>query len=152
YRVRTKSGTTRWIEYSGVPTEWEGAPAMLGTAVDVTERKSAEAALRASLDELRQSEERLRRLARRQAQIRDDERKRLGFDLHDGVCQELVGVAIMIHSVRQRLASSAPLDADVLERATGYLNTVVEHLRILARELRPMMLQDLGLADSLTSL
>jgi len=40
----------------------------------------------------------------------------------------------------------------VLERAAGYLNTVVEHLRILARELRPMMLQDLGLAASLTSL
>ena len=40
----------------------------------------------------------------------------------------------------------------MLERAVGYLNGVVEHLRLLARELRPMLLQDLGLADSLTSL
>jgi signal transduction histidine kinase len=135
-----------------VPTEWEGAPAILGTAVDVTERKQADAALRASLDELRRSEERLRRLARHQVQIRDDERKRLGFDLHDGVCQELVGVVIMIHSVRQRLIPLPGADTAVLDRAIGYLNAVVEHLRILARELRPMMLQDLGLADSLASL
>jgi PAS domain S-box-containing protein len=152
YRVRTKSGETRWIEFTAVATEFEGAPAILGTAVDVTERKRAESALQASLDELRRSEERLRRLARHQVHIRDDERKRLGFDLHDGVCQELIGVAIMVHAVRERLGVSDQAGTDVLERAVGYLNGVVEHLRLLARELRPMLLQDLGLADSLTSL
>jgi PAS domain S-box-containing protein len=115
YRVRTKSGETRWVEFTAVPTEFEGAPAILGTAVDVTERKRAESALQASLDELRRSEERLRRLARHQVHIRDDERKRLGFDLHDGVCQELIGVAIMIHAVRERLGVSDPGGAEVLE-------------------------------------
>jgi PAS domain S-box-containing protein len=152
YRVLTKGGETRWVEFTAVPTAFAGESAILGTAVDVTERKRAEAALRSSLDELRRSEERLRRLARHQVHIREDERKRLGFDLHDGVCQELIGVAIMIHSVRERMTLSEQVGADVLARAVGYLNAVVEHLRLLARELRPMLLQDLGLADSLASL
>jgi PAS domain S-box-containing protein len=152
YRVVTKGGEVRSVEFTAVQTEFQGAPAILGTAVDVTERKRAEAALQTSMDELRRSEQRLRRLARHQAQIREDERRRLGFDLHDGVCQELIGVAIMIHSVRERLGLAGRPGAEVLDRAVGYLTTVVEHLRLLARELRPMLLQDLGLADSLTSL
>ena len=152
YRVMTKSGETRWVEFTAVPTEFQGAPAILGTVVDVTERKRAEAALRISVDDLRRSEERLRRLAQHQTQIREDERKRLGFDLHDGVCQELIGVAIMVHSVRERLAHARQPGIEVLDRAVGYLSAVVEHLRLLARELRPMLLQDLGLADSLSSL
>ena len=152
YRLMTKSGEIRWVEFTAVQTEFEGTPAILGTAVDVTERRRAEDARQASLDELRLSEERLRRLARRQVQIREDERKRLGFDLHDGVCQELIGIAIMIHSVRDRVATSGHVGVEVLERAVAYLHTVVEHLRLLARELRPMLLQDLGLADGLASL
>ena len=59
--------------------------------------------MRASLEELRASEERLRLLAQRQVAIREDERKRIGFDLHDGVCQELIGIGILIASVRERL-------------------------------------------------
>ena len=65
-------------------------------------------ALRTSLEELRRSEERLRRLARHQASIREDERKRLGFDLHDDVCQELVGIGILVESLRRRLEEETP--------------------------------------------
>jgi PAS domain S-box-containing protein len=82
YRVVTKDGEVRWVEFTAVLIEYEGLPTILGTAVDVTERKRAEAALHTSLEELRQNEERLRRLARRQVAIREDERKRIGFDLH----------------------------------------------------------------------
>jgi len=152
YRILTKHGETRYVEFTATTTEFEGSPAIVGTAVDVTERKRAEAARQASLDELRRSEERLRRLARHQVTIREDERRRLGFDLHDGVCQELIGAGILVHSIRERLAASDTASAAVLDRAVGYVHGVVEHLRLLARELRPMLLHDLGLADSLASL
>src|SRR4029077_2617819 len=89
---------------------------------------------------------------RRQVTIREDERKRIGFDLHDGVCQELIGIGIMIASVRDRLPPDAHAAAPAVSRAVGYVNDVVEHLRILARELRPMLLHDLGLEASLGSL
>ena len=42
--------------------------------------------------------------------------------------------------------------ASDLQRVARHLNEVVEHLRILARELRPMLLHDLGLEDALRSL
>ncbi|MCC6767026.1 MAG: PAS domain S-box protein [Deltaproteobacteria bacterium] len=119
---------------------------------DVTERRAAEEALHASVAELRRSEEKLRLLARRQATIREEERKRVGFDLHDDVCQELVGIGILVESLRRRLG---PMPAEVgaeFDRVGRYVGEVVEHLRLLARELRPFLLREVGLAGSLRSL
>jgi signal transduction histidine kinase len=116
------------------------------------ERARAEDALRASLEELRRHEEKLRQLASEQVMLREAERKRLGFDLHDNVCQELVGIGILIESARQRLSPRvAGVDAD-LAKAVRYVNEVAEHLRLLARELQPMPLRDLGLDEGLRSL
>src|SRR6185295_12754514 len=123
-----------------------------GIARDVTERKRAEDALHASLQDLLNSEEKLRLLAQRQATIREEERKRLGFDLHDDVCQELVGVGILLDSVRRQLAAAPPQVTTGLERVSRYLGDIVEHLRILAHDLRPTLLTDLGLEGSLRSL
>jgi PAS domain S-box-containing protein len=152
YRVVTKSGAVRRVEFNAVLIDHQGTPTILGNVTDLTERLAAEEALRKSLEELRISEERLRLLAQRQVAIREEERKRIGFDLHDGVCQELIGVGILIASVRERLQPDAREAAAAIGRAVGYVNDVVEHLRVLARELRPMVLHDLGLEASLASL
>ena len=152
-RALTRHGW-RWFNWEarGIEDESGAVVAIQSVGRDVTDRRNAEEALRASLEELRQNEEKLRLLAQRQARIREEERKRLGFDLHDDVCQELVGVAIMVASLRRRLAPLPPDAAAELDRISGYLNEVVEHLRLLARELRPMLLRDLGLEGSLRSL
>jgi PAS domain S-box-containing protein len=152
-RVRTPDGW-RWISWEACAIHDETGAVVEVQAVgrDVTERRAAEEALRGSLDELRASEEKLRLLAQRQVVIREDERKRLGFDLHDDVCQELVGIVILVESLRRRLAPLPPAAAAELDRIVRYLNEVVEHLRLLARELRPMLLHDLGLEGSFRSL
>ena len=144
----------RWFRWEGTLIfDDRGAPVeMQSVGFDVTERRAAADALRASLEELRQSEEKLRLLAQRQAAIREEERKRVGFDLHDGVCQELIGIGIMVESLRERHAAVLGESAGDLTRVGRYLSEVVEHLRLLAGELRPMLLHDLGLEGSLRSL
>jgi signal transduction histidine kinase len=116
------------------------------------EKGSAEAAQRAALEELRRKEEKLHRLAQELVLVREEERKRLGFDLHDNVCQELVGISILVDSARQHIEAEAPHSADDLARAVRYLHKLMEHLRMLARDLRPMQLSDLGLEEALRAL
>jgi PAS domain S-box-containing protein len=152
-RQRTAAGW-RWIAWEGcVIKDAHGRTIELqAVGRDVTERRAAEEALRSSLEELRRGEERLRLLARRQARIREEERKRLGFDLHDNVCQELIGIAILVESLRRRMTPLPEAAASELDRIVRYLHELVEHLRMLARDMRPMLLRDLGLEGSLRSL
>lgn len=153
-RVIVADGSTRWLEWEGTTIlDEQGRPAELQSiGRDVTERLAGEAALQASLAELRASEEKLRLLAQRQVTIREDERKRLGFDLHDGVCQELVGIGILVEALRRRLGPTSVEVAGELTRVVRHLNHLGEHVRLLAGELRPMLLHDLGLEGSLRSL
>lgn len=146
-RYLDKHGRTLWVHVTAsIVRDAAGAPLYyLGQIQDITERHRAEEALQESL-------EKLRLLARRQVAIREEERTRLGFDLHDDVCQELVGVGILVEALRRKLAPMPAEHAAEFERIVRYLAGVVEHLRLLARDLRPFLLQDLGLDGSLGSL
>jgi PAS domain S-box-containing protein len=55
-KIVTKGGEERWLDYAGGVIEFEGKPAVIGAAYDITERKRAE-------EELRESEQRFRVLA-----------------------------------------------------------------------------------------
>ncbi len=116
------------------------------------DRKRSEAALHDSVEALRRREFDLHQLAQRQATIREEERKRISVDLHEDVCQDVVGVGILLESLRQQLAPLHPEVATPLQRAAECLAGVAEHMRLLARELRPMILRDLGLGESLRAL
>ena len=53
FRLVTKSGEERWVDFSAGAIRYNGEPAVLGTAFDITERKRAEQALRESEENLR---------------------------------------------------------------------------------------------------
>jgi PAS domain S-box-containing protein len=152
-RLRTPTGSA-WIAWDGcaIVNEHGVITELQAVGFDITERLAIEQTLRISLGELRRSEESLRRLAQRQASIREEERKRLSFDLHDNVCQELVGVAIMLESLQRRLGSLPAAEAAEFDRIVAYLKELLEHLRVLAHDLRPMLLRDVGLEAALRTL
>ncbi|HEX9788859.1 MAG TPA: GAF domain-containing protein, partial [Candidatus Binatia bacterium] len=52
-KIVRKDGTERWLEYCGAPIKYRGKMAVIGTAIDITERKLAEERLRLNLNRLR---------------------------------------------------------------------------------------------------
>lgn len=113
---------------------------LIGTGVIITERKQAEEALRLSRD-------RLAELSRRLAEAQEIERRAIGRELHDQIGQMLTAVKITLDIATQLPPTEAAAKkiAQAQELVTDLLNRVSR----LSLELRPTMLDDLGLIPAL---
>jgi signal transduction histidine kinase len=108
-------------------------------ASDVTDRVAMESALR-------DTSARLKVLSRRIVDVQEAERRHLARELHDEIGQVLGAIAINLHAIRAVAGEAAQsrIDACVAE-----INTTIGQVRELALELRPVMLDTLGLASTL---
>jgi signal transduction histidine kinase len=108
------------------------------------ERLHAE--LRAQLEEVRASRERIVRAG-------DAERRRVERDLHDGAQQRLLALSLALHSARRQLGNGEQdLVAETLERSGRELADAIDELRELARGIHPAILTDRGLDAALDAL
>ncbi len=114
------------------------AEGVCGISTDITQRLEAE--------------RQLRRLTQQLVTVREEERQRLSFRIHDEICQELTGVTFMLAATARRLGPDAADAAPELARAQTQITRVIDHLRSVARSLHPVVLRDLGLAESLRRL
>lgn len=80
------------------------------------------------------------------------EQYRIGNDLHDGLGQELTGVALMLRGVAGRVTVEYPAILPEIESITRLVNNAIESTRALARGLSPVNLERGGLQDALESL
>lgn len=128
-----------------LPNMSEHVKAVGAAAGLVLENERLDAALRAKLDELRSSRDRMLRIGL-------EERRRLERDLHDGAQQRLVSMALNIRLARSKL-NEDPLAAEQLLASAGSeLESALEELRELARGIHPAVLTDRGLATALETL
>ena len=105
---------------------------------DVTERVRAEAELRRSRDELR-------KLAAAATSVREQEKSRVARELHDELAQALTALKMDLNWVKERLPATQPPLISKLEAMQDMLDTTVKATRRIASDLRPLMLDDLGL-------
>ena len=117
--------STRLIEQEGRFVEVEGI------ARDITERK---------------------RLEREILEISNREQRRIGHDLHDGVCQQLAGIAFMSHTLANRLQQKGLPESAQAEGLSNLINAAISHTRGVARGLFPVRLEENGLASALEEL
>src|SRR5260370_23061060 len=89
YRIVRPDGTLRWIRDRAFPVRNEAGEVyrIAGIAEDITERK---------------------RLEREVLEISDREQCRLGQDLHDGICQQLVSIAFATDLLRRGFWGELP--------------------------------------------
>jgi PAS domain S-box-containing protein len=80
------------------------------------------------------------------------EQYRIGNDLHDGLGQELTGIALMLRGVAGRLMSEYPAILPEVEGITRLVSNAIENTRALARGLSPVNLERGGLQDALEGL
>jgi signal transduction histidine kinase len=106
--------------------------------------------LRRQLDALRTSQETLARAQRQLLRSREEERARLARDLHDGPIQVLVGLNIQL-GLLLAPAEASPI-GEGLGAMRGEVRELLADLRQVCAELRPPMLDTLGLGAALRAL
>ena len=103
---------------------------------------------------LRRRQEERETLLRRTVEASDVERRRLARDLHDGVVQDLVGIAYSLSAAvaRMRGAQQPSPEVDTIDAAAGETRQSVRELRTLLFELYPPTLERAGLRAALSDL
>jgi two-component system, NarL family, sensor histidine kinase UhpB len=133
-------GTRRWLETQAVPLRDAAGrvQALLGITRDITDARRAE-------EQVQASRAALRNLATREQHIREDERTRIAREIHDSLGQALTALKLQLAAARQQAARHATtLDGPLSETAL-MVDDLVKSVRRIASELRPPILDQLGL-------
>ncbi len=92
------------------------------------------------------SREDLRRLSGHVQHVREEEKSRIARELHDDLGQQLVALKMVVALVEQELSGAAPPSPrHALQGVYTLIDQMVESVRRIAADLRPVMLDDLGL-------
>jgi two-component system NarL family sensor kinase len=103
----------------------------------------------------RQADAKLRQLAQQVVKSQEDERARVSRELHDGISQVLVSTKLLLETAHGHLEASAASPTSIeragsmLRRALDRLNGALGEVRRVSHNLRPALLDDLGLAAAL---
>ena len=109
---------------------------------DITARKQME-------NELRESRKQLRALSMFLQTVREEERKRIARELHDELGQALTALKIDLDWLEARCGNTAVRVTEKFSAMKILLGKTVESVRSIAEDLRPGMLDDLGLAAAI---
>lgn len=79
----------------------------------------------------------------------ETEQRRIGQDLHDGLCQQLTGVALLAKALATKLVVTSPTEAAEAAEISELINRAIEQTRDLARGLSPVEIEVAGLVPAL---
>jgi PAS domain S-box-containing protein len=164
--ITQASGQVRWFSTDKVPLFNDAGicDKVLGVATDITlhrqiqkelEERVAErtAELVAANEKLRAQMEERNRLENALLDITEQEQRRLGEDLHDGLCQSLSGLTFMARSLTKTLEAQALAGpAAEAARLADLIHQSVEHSRDIAKGLHPVVMDAEGLVSALHEL
>jgi two-component system sensor histidine kinase UhpB len=135
-----KDGTVFPVSYVATPIMENGEVVAFVTAFqDISERKQAER-------ELKESRRQLRALSVFLQSVREEERTRIARELHDELGQVLTALRIDIGWLSPRVGSGDQRIAEKLVSMSRLVDSTVDSVRRISGDLRPGVLDDLGLA------
>jgi len=135
----TKKGETRWVQITAARTKMYGCQILIGLLRDVTLTRSQERLVA-------QQKANLEKLSQRLIEVQEKDRQFLARELHDTVAQELAAAKITIENA---LISHSGSDDSSLQHVSTGLSSIIGKLRDISSELRPEVLESLGLREAL---
>lgn len=165
YRIVRPDGQFRWIADRGFVLQSRGSTPsrVAGIAEDITEKKRVDEELRqanAALEErvqsrtteLERSRQELQALIGVQESFQEEERKRIARELHDELAQKLTVLKLQIASITAAVSAKEPGLTRQIQDMNALLTEAIHAVGQIAANLRPVVLDELGLVTALRDL
>ena len=151
WRVR-KDGSRFWanVVITATKDAHGGVIGFSKVTRDFTERMQTQRALQDSQRKLLESEKSLRELSFHLLRTQDEERRRIGRDLHDSLGQYLSVLKMKLDYVRSSPAKLHPDDLEELNRCAQITEEAVKEVRTISYLLYPPMLEEMGLNSAIS--
>ena len=143
HRIIWPDGSVKWVLESGdVIKDDRGTPLrMLGIVEDITDRKIAE-------EKLHESRQQLHNLAMHLQNVREKERKEIARDIHDELGQILSTINLDLLWIKKRCSKEESLIKKI-EDLSGLVDNAIDSVQKISSQLRPPVLDDLGLISAI---
>jgi hypothetical protein len=144
FRMKKKDGTIFPTEHSVVPLEDEKRKFIGWVSVvrDITERKRVE-------EEIKESREQMRNLAAHLASVREQERTVISREIHDELGQSLTALKMDLSWLYKKMPRDQALLPRRAKSMLELIDTTIQSVKRISSELRPGLLDDLGLSAAI---
>ncbi len=142
FRFIRKDGSVRWVETQAARIDYEGVPAVQVSYKDMTDSKAAE-------ERLTQAHTTMKNLAAHLLHVREEERRKIAQDIHDELGQTLAALKMDLHWIAKRLGGDVASLHDKVKATIELATQAIGTVQRVASDLRPKMLDDLGLEPAL---
>ncbi|MDE3067994.1 MAG: PAS domain S-box protein [Verrucomicrobiota bacterium] len=144
-----------WIEEEGWRVRKDGSRYWANTVITAVRDESGElrwfAKIVRDMTERKQMDEALRQLSRKILEAQEEERRRISRELHDEVGQSLTAVSVALATLRHNGVADSENFSRTLAGSQRLLVGTMETVHRFARELRPALLDELGLLPAVRS-
>ncbi len=137
-----KTGETIPYYFTGTAIEYEGSMYLVGVGIDFSERVRIQ-------EEVRKTSQQLQELTTHLQSIREEERKRIGREIHDELGQQLTAIKMDIAWINKKTTDENKIVKDKLTNVIQLLDGSNLAIRRILNELRPAILDEHGLLDAL---
>ena len=131
----TKDGRRIPYYFTGIYIKMGDQDCMMGVGIDISERVKVQ--------------QELRNLATDLQNIREEERTRISREIHDELGQQLTGLKMSISWLNKKLINATPEISNHINQSIALSDQTLKTVRRIAAQLRPSILDDLGLISAL---
>ena len=128
--------------FTGIKIMYDSEPCVMGVGVDISDRVL-------SRQKLKETSQQLRELTAHLLGVREEERKRIGREIHDELGQKLTGIKMEMSWLNKRVADDNLLFKEKFSRIISMLDDGNQSIRRILSELRPSILDNHGLLEAL---
>ena len=138
HRLRRRDGEYRWVVTAGAPRYHANGSfaGFIGTSIDITERKHAEAAL----------------AGQKAIEAQEEEKARIARELHDDISQRIALLGMQFGFLKRSLGASTPRVQQEIGEAYRQIADLASDIQALSHNLHPPKLELLGLKAAVTGL